>query len=281
MDDVLIVGAGASGAAAAWRLARAGLRVTCLEQGDWVSYADTPSLHPEWEIARQTTHHPNPNVRKGPSDYPVDDADAAIKPFLYNAVGGSTILWGAHFPRFRPSDFRTRTLDGVGDDWPICYEDLAPYYEQNDRMMGVSGRNGDPGNPPRGPRQMPPLAPGRAGERMAAAFDRLGWHWWPADVAINSAPYGAGRGACNNCGPCDLGCPVKARSSADVTYWPQALAAGVRLITQATAFEVETDAQGRASGVAYFDRDGVIRRHGAAVVALAANGLGTPRLMLL
>ena len=281
MDDVLIVGAGASGAAAAWRLARAGLRVTCLEQGDWVSYADTPSLHPEWEIARQTTHHPNPNVRKGPSDYPVDDADAAINPVLYNAVGGSTILWGAHFPRFRPSDFRTRTLDGVGDDWPICYEDLAPYYEQNDRMMGVSGRNGDPGNPPRGPRQMPPLAPGRAGERMAAAFDRLGWHWWPADVAINSAPYGAGRGACNNCGPCDLGCPVKARSSADVTYWPQALAAGVRLITQATAFEVETDAQGRASGVAYFDRDGVIRRHRAAVVALAANGLGTPRLMLL
>ncbi len=281
MDDVLIVGAGASGAAAAWRLARAGLRVTCLEQGDWVSYADTPSLHPEWEIARQTTHHPNPNVRQGVADYPIDDTDAAIKPFLYNAVGGSTILWGAHFPRFRPSDFRTRSLDGVGDDWPICYEDLAPYYEENDLMMGVSGLHGDPGNPPRGPRQMPPIPLGRAGERMAAAFDRLGWHWWPADVAINSVPYGAGRGACNNCGPCDLGCPVKARSSADVTYWPQALAAGVRLITRATAFEVETDAQGRATGVAYFDRDGVVRRHKAAVVALAANGVGTARLMLL
>ena len=281
MDDVLIVGAGASGAAAAWRLARAGLRVTCLEQGDWVSYADTPSLHPEWEIARQTTHHPNPNVRRGSSDYPVDDADAAIKPLLYNAVGGSTILWGAHFPRFRPSDFRTRTLDGVGDDWPISYEDLAPFYEENDRMMGVAGLSGDPGNPPRGARQMPPIPLGRAGERMAAAFDRLGWHWWPADVAINSRPYGAGRGACNNCGPCDLGCPRKARSSADVTYWPEALAAGVRLITHARVFEVETDAQGRATGVAYFNRDGVARRHRACVVALAANGLGTPRLMLL
>jgi choline dehydrogenase-like flavoprotein len=128
MDDVVIVGAGASGAAAAWRLARAGLRVTCLDHVDWVDPKATPSLIPDWEIARQTTHHPNPNVRAASQDYPVDDTDAAIKPLLYNAVGGSTILWGAHFPRLRPSDFRTKTLDGVGDDWPISYEDLAPYY---------------------------------------------------------------------------------------------------------------------------------------------------------
>lgn len=280
MDDVVIVGAGASGAAAAWRLARAGLRVSCLERGGWVDHAAAPSTKPDWEIARQTTHHPNPNLRRGPWDYPVDDAEAAIKPLLYNAVGGSTILWGAHFPRFRPSDFRTRTLDGVGDDWPIGYADLAPYYEQNDAVMGVSGLAGDPGNPPRGARPMPPLPPGDAAVRMAAAFDRLGWHWWPADAAINSRPY-EGRGACNNCGPCDLGCPLGARASADVTYWPKALAAGVALVTQARVFEVETDARGRATGVAYIDAQGVARRHRAQVVALAANGLGTARLLLL
>lgn len=281
MDDVVIVGAGASGAAAAWRLASAGLRVTCLEQGGWVDPAATPSLRPDWEIARQTTHHPNPNVRQGAADYPVDDSEAAIKPFLYNAVGGSTILWGAHFPRFRPSDFKVRTLDGVADDWPISYEDLAPWYEENDRVMGVSGLAGDPGNPARAPRQMPPVPPGVAATRMAGAFDRLGWHWWPCDVAINTTPYGEGRGACNNCGPCDLGCPQGARSATDVTYWPRALKAGARLITGARVFEVETDAQGRATGVAYFDVEGRIQRHRAAVVALAANGLGTARLMLL
>ena len=280
-DDVVIVGAGAGGAAAAWRLARAGLRVTCLEQGDWVDHATAPSLQRDWEIARQTTHNPYPNVRQGPADYPVDDADAAIKPLFYNAVGGSTILWGAHFPRFRPSDFRVRTLDGVADDWPISYEDLAPYYAINDQMMGVSGLSGDPGNPPREARQMPPVPPGPAGMRMAAAFDRLGWHWWPCDAAINTRAYGAGRGLCNNCGPCDLGCPRQARSSADITYWPQALAAGARLVTGARVFEVETDPQGRATGVAWYGRDGVVRRHRAAVVALAANGLGTARLMLL
>jgi choline dehydrogenase-like flavoprotein len=279
--DVVIVGAGASGAAVAWKLARAGISVTCLEQGDWVSYEDTPSLHTDWEIARQTTHHPNPNVRRQPFDYPVDDTDAAIKPFLYNAVGGSTILWGAHFPRFRPSDFRVKTLDGVGDDWPISYDDLAPFYEENDRMMGVSGLAGDPGNPPREPRQMPPLSPGPAAKRMAAAFDRLGWHWWPCDVAINSEPYGEGRDGCNNCGPCDLGCPRKARSSSDVTYWPQALRAGARIVTQARVFEIETDSAGRATGVAYYDREGKTQRLRAGVVVLAANGLGTARLMLL
>lgn len=281
MDDVVIVGAGAGGAAAALKLARAGLKVTCLEQGDWVSLNATPSLTHDWEIARQTTHHPNPNVRRNPVDYPVDDSEAAIKPLLYNAVGGSMILWGAHFPRFRPSDFRVRTLDGVADDWPISYEDLAPYYEENDAVMGVSGLSGDPGNPPREARQMPPVPPGQAGIRMARAFDRLGWHWWPCDVAINTKAYGDGRGACNNCGPCDLGCPHGARSSTDVTYWPQALKAGVKLITGARAFEVETDAQGRAMGIAYYDAQGRTKRHRAAVVALAANGLGTARLMLL
>lgn len=280
MDDVLIVGAGASGAAAAWKLALAGLKVTCLEQGDWVSPQATPSLRPDWEIARQTTHHPNPNVRRAPADYPVDDTDAAIKPFLYNAVGGSTILWGAHFPRFRPSDFRTKTLDGVGHDWPISYEDLAPYYAENDRHMGVSGLAGDPGNPPREPRQMPPVPPGSGAIRMAQAFDRLGWHWWPADVAINTRTYD-GRGACNNCGPCDLGCPHGARAAGDVTYWPKAIKAGVNLITNARAFEVETNAQGLATAVAYYDANGKAQRRRAHVIALAANGLGTPRLMLL
>ncbi|WP_421928611.1 GMC family oxidoreductase [Neoaquamicrobium sediminum] len=280
-DDVVIVGAGASGGAAAWRLAKAGFSVTCLEQGDWVSYEDTPSFYNDWEVARQTTHHPNPNVRGNRVDYPVDDSEAAIKPFLYNAVGGSTILWGAHFPRFRPSDFRVRSLDGVADDWPIAYEDLAPFYEENDRMVGVSGLAGDPGNPPRDARQMPPVPPGPGGERMAAAFDRLGWHWWPTDVAINTRPYGEDRGTCNNCGPCDLGCPLGARSSSDVTYWRAAVKAGVRLITGARSFEIETDARGRATGVAYYDRDGKAQRHRANVVALAANGLGTARLMLL
>jgi choline dehydrogenase-like flavoprotein len=280
-SDVVIIGAGASGAAVAWRLARAGMQVTCLERGGWVDYDRVPSLAPDWELARQTTHHPNPNVRRNAWDYPIEQTDAAIKPLMYNAVGGSTLHWGAHFPRFRPSDFRVRSLDGVADDWPLDYDELAPFYEENDRIMGVAGVIGDPGNPPRAPRQMPPLPVGRGAERMARAFDKLGWHWWVSDAAINSQPWGEGRGACNNCGPCDLGCAVRARSSTDVTYWPMALKAGARLVTEARVFDIETDARGRATAVAYFDAEGVKRRIGASVVILAANGVGTARLMLL
>lgn len=278
--DVLIIGAGAAGAAAAWRLARAGLAVTCLEQGGWVDPAEAASRLPDWEIHRQTTQSPYPNLRAQPWDYPLDDRDTPIKPLMFNGVGGSTIKWGAHFPRFRPADFRVRTLDGVAEDWPIGYADLAPYYAENDAIMGVSGLAGDPGNPPRPPRQTPPLPPGPGAERMAAAFDRLGWHWWVSDVAINSAPYD-GRGACNNCGPCDLGCPRRARASTDLTYWPRALAAGARLLTEARVFAITTGADGRATGAAYYDAAGIARHQPADVVVLAANGIGTARLLLL
>jgi choline dehydrogenase-like flavoprotein len=279
--DCLIVGAGAAGAAFAWRLARSGIKVVCLEQGDWADYSALPSLGSDWEAARQTTHHPNPNVRRMACDPPIDDTDAAIKPLMYNGVGGSTIHWGAHFPRLRPSDFRVRTLDGVADDWPISYGDLAPYYEENDAIVGVAGLAGDPGNPPRSARQMPPVPLGRGGEVMAAAFDKLGWHWWPADMAVNTRPYGEGRGVCNHCGPCDLGCPVKARSSADVTYWPLAIRSGAELITGASVFQIETDRHGLATGVAYHDREGIAHRIKTGMVVLAANGIGTALLLLL
>lgn len=280
MTGVLIVGAGAAGAAAAWRLARAGIAVTCLEQGGWTDPGQAASAQPDWEIRRQTSETPYPNVRNLPWDYPIADADTPIKPLMFNGVGGSTIKWGAHFPRFRPSDFRVRTLDGVADDWPIGYRDLAPYYEENDAIMGVSGVNGDPGNPPRGPRQTPPLPPGLGAQRMAAAFDRLGWHWWVCDVAINSAAYD-GRAACNNCGPCDLGCPRRARASTDLTYWPRALAAGAKLVTGARVFQITTGPDGRATGAAYYDAAGIARHAAADVVMLAANGVGTARLLLL
>ena len=141
---MLVVGAGAAGAAVAWMLARAGVKVVCLEQGDWVDPRAFPHWRADWELHRHTDLSAEPNVRRLPQDYPVNDAGSPITPLMYNAVGGSTIHWSAHFPRFRPSDFRVRTLDGVADDWPIDYAKLEPYFDLNDRMMGVAGITGDP-----------------------------------------------------------------------------------------------------------------------------------------
>lgn len=278
--DIAVVGAGASGAAAAWRLASHGLDVVVFDRGGWRDPAEAASQREDWEWARLSAWSPNPNVRRRPEDDPVDDRQSAIKPLLSSGVGGSTLMWSCHMPRFHPSDFRARTLDGVGDDWPLAYEDLAPYYALNEERMGVSGLSGDPAYPPFPPRQTPPVPLGEAEKRVAAAFDRLGWAWWPADIALASVPW-AGRGGCNNCGPCELMCPRRAKASADIAYAAPATALGARFVTGARVLEVTLDVHGRADGLVWRDGRGRDHRVRADRVVLAGNGIFTPRLLLL
>ena len=277
--DVLVIGAGAAGAAFAWSLARAGVKVLCLEQGGWLDRRAYPPALPDWELHRQTDWSPEPNERRLAVDYPVEDSESPIAPLMFNAVGGSTIHWSAHFPRFRPSDFRVRALDGVADDWPMSYADLEPYFDLNDRIMGVAGLVGDPAYPPKSARSTPPVPLGKLGATMAKGFDKLGWHWWPSDSAILTAPYD-GREPCNHCGPCDLGCTRGAKASVDVTYWPKAVALGAELRTGARVREITVDGEGRADGVVYYDAEGRVQEQKARAVVLACNGIGTPRLLL-
>ena len=277
--DIVVIGAGASGAAATWRLAQDGFGVVCLEQGPWMNPADYPVTKKNWEELSRTTWAFHPNTRQQPADYPVDDDRSAIKVFMYNAVGGSTIHWAAHVPRFHPSDFRVKSLDGVADDWPITYWDLEPYYDQNDEMMGCAGIHGDPANPRRSPRQMPPLPLGPDGERLSRALDRLGWHWWPSDNHVNSRPY-KGRDACNNCGPIVWGCSRKAKASVDVTYLPGAIDRGAEVRAHCTVFDIAAGANGRVAGVRYYDAHNQAHFQPAKAVIVACNAVGTARMLL-
>ena len=279
--DVLVVGAGASGAALSWRLSARGFQVTCLEQGGWTAPEAGPGADPAWERRRLADFHPNPNRRQGSADTPVDDTECAVRPLMWNGVGGSTVLWSALMPRMHPSDFRVRTLDGVADDWPLDYAELAPYYALNERMMGVAGLPASAAYPPGEAPLLPPAPILPMERRVLAAMDRLGWHWWPAEIGLNTVPHGPGRGVCVNCGPCEIGCHHRAKASADVTYWPLALAQGVRLITGARVTEITSDALGRATGAVWLDQSGLRRHTQAGAVVLAANGVGTPRLLLL
>ena len=125
--DVLIIGAGASGAAAAWSLADTRMHILCLEQGGWMNPATYPSTGRDWEARAFGDYSPSPNIRARPEDYPINDTNSPIKVVNFNGVGGSTVMYTAHFPRLHPSDFRVRSLDGVADDWPIDYETLVPF----------------------------------------------------------------------------------------------------------------------------------------------------------
>ncbi len=276
--DVLIIGAGASGAAIAWSLTETRMRILCLEQGDWMTPSKYPTTTKNWEAQQFGAYNIDPNVRGLETDYPVNNEASPIDVLNFNGVGGSTVLYAAHFPRLHPSDFKVRTLDGVADDWPISYEDLDPYFAQNDRIMGVSGLAGDPMYPPKDP-PLPPLPIGRVGEVVARGFDRLGWHWWPSDAAIISQPYD-GRDKCLNLNPCMSGCSQGAKSSTDITYWPQAIRSGVELRTRCRVREVTVSKDGMANGVIYYDADGQECCQKAEAVIMACNGVGTPRILL-
>jgi choline dehydrogenase-like flavoprotein len=276
--DVLIIGAGAAGGLIAKTLAESGLNVVCLDQGPWVTPREKPHASPDWEWQRATRWSTAVNTRKLPSDYPIDTTSENT--LMWNGVGGSTLVYTAVWPRFRPSDFRKGTEHGLAPDWPITYEDLAPWYDASDALIGVGGYEGNPAIPARGPFTTPPPAHGALGVRAGKALDRLGWHRWAMPQGIISEPFD-GRPGCNNCGACQSGCPTGALHDVSLTLWPKAIAAGARLIPNARVEQIETR-DGRATGAVYIDRmTGVRQRQEADLVVLCGNGIGTARLLLL
>jgi choline dehydrogenase-like flavoprotein len=278
--DVLIVGAGAAGGVVGRRLAEAGMDVVCLEQGDWPDRAGYPGPKPDWELQAMKQWSPDPNVRRRPADYPIDVSASDIAPLMYSGVGGSTVLYAGDWPRMTPSDFRVRSLDGVADDWPLSYEELEPCYDRIARQVGVAGYAGDPAYPAGADLPLPPLPLGAGVMDVVRAHDRLGWHWWPAPCAILSAPR-EGRHACAQWGSCMQGCPEGAKWSSDVGAWPQAIALGARLVTGARATRLLLGPDRLVTGAEYVDAEGRTERAEADVVVLAANAIGSARLLLL
>ena len=199
---------------------------------------------------------------------------------MFNAVGGSTIHWSAHFPRYHPSDFRVRSLDGDGDDWPLSYDELEPFYDLNDRMIGIAGRSGDPSQPPRSrsPDAADPARAARRGDGARASTGSTGTGGRPIPPSSRRRSAN-GRPATTAAPATSAARPARARS-ADVTYWPLALRLGVELRTRCRVREITVDEQGRARGVLYYDESGSLQEQRAPLVIVAANGVGTPRLLL-
>ena len=278
--DVLIIGSGASGATVARHLSRAGMHVVCLEQGRWINTHEFTGNRREYELSMFGPWSKNPNVRGLNEDYPCEVSDADIVPVMYNAVGGGTVHYGAMWPRFRPSDFRLRSMHGVADDWPIDWHDLWPHYNQNDQDFGCAGMPGDPAFPPMATPPMPAHPINDYGRTFASGMNKMGWHWWPAPNAIATRAIN-GLVPCVRYGVCESGCPNGSKASVDITHWPRALRDGATLVTHARVSQIMTDHKGLATGAIFLDADGTEHRVRSNVVVVAANGIGTPRLLLM
>lgn len=275
--DVIVVGSGAAGAAVTFGLVKAGLSVVCLEQGDFINPEHYPTTKPNWEKYKFSSFSPDPNLRMGNADYPINDTNSPISIANFNAVGGSTILFSGHYPRLHPSDLSTHTLDGVAEDWPITYEKLEKYYNRNQENVAVAGLEGDPAYPPI-KNLLPPVPFGKMVDVLAEGFNRKGWHWWPAYSAIATKEFKS-QNKCVNLGACNLGCPQGAKSSADITYWPLALSLGAKLMTNCRVRNIISTSSGKVAGVSYFINNQEKILEGK-VVVLACNGVGTPRILL-
>ncbi len=286
--DFVIVGSGAAGGVLAKELSTNGFKVVVLEQGRYIE----PTEFGHDEIAVNLEHALTNNAHNSPQTFRATPQDKPIQQLsaIYGrCVGGGTVHFTANFWRFHEIDFIERSRRGAVpgtafDDWPITYVDLEPYYTKVDWEVGVSGLAGaSPFDPPRTkPYPLPPLPVKSSGVIFEQAAWKLGWHPFPAPMAILSRPY-RGRAACIHCGRClGFGCEVGAKSSSLAAMVPVAQATGrCEIRTESYAFRVKTNRHARATGVAYFDRDR--RRHfqKARAVILSCNGAETPRLLLL
>lgn len=268
--DVCIVGVGACGGLMAKELAEAGLSVVGLDAG--------PRYDPKTDFENDEAEMLK-LLWSGPR---VTSGQDPIHPWSGTGVGGGTLVWCGVTPRFHLNDFRTASVDGVGVDWPLTYQDLTPYYDRVERDFGVSGQAGEnPWEAPRGSFPMPPLPFSRQAQVLAQGVKKLGGHPLHGPLAIASVPY-LGREACNYCGFCMQGCRSTAKSTTLFTHVPMAEAQGARILSDAFAFRVEYDAsRNRVAGVSYFDAAGKIHQVKARIVVLAAHAFETPRLLLL
>ena len=295
--DVIIVGAGAGGGIAAGILAEAGKTVLLIERGVERSYADSghrDHLRNQRLSLYGTNIGPdlegNPRVVVGP-DGTEHVARRPIDAGYHNlaaAVGSGTLVYGMHAWRFHPDDFRMASLYGVPDgssltDWPITYDELAPFYEQAEWEIGVAGAAGANRNEGarRRPYPLPPVPTYGAAEVLRRGAEKLGVTTFTPPLALNTVPRD-GRGACMQCGSCvGFLCPTDAKNGTHNTMIARAIRTGrCTLTTGAMVLSVDTDDRGKVIGVTLAEASGLPRRVRARAVVLACGAIETARLLL-
>ena len=288
--DVVIVGSGAGGGMTAHQLTKAGARVCVLEAGGW------------WDNAKDSAmlKMPYDSPRRGAStsERPFGEFDACIGGWQLpgepstkaegtkfdwwraRMLGGRTNHWGRISLRFGPDDFRRKSLDGLGDDWPISYDDLKHWYDETDKLIGIFGSVENLPNHPDG--VFHPAPKPRCYElEVMRASKQLGVTCIPARLSVITKPLN-GRAPCHYCGQCSRGCMTHSNfSSTNVLLLPSLKNGRLTIVTKAMARAVATGDDGKATGVHYIDvATGEDKFVGAKVVVLAASACESARILL-
>jgi choline dehydrogenase-like flavoprotein len=289
--DVCIVGSGAGGGMAAYVLANAGIKVVILEAGPLYDPAkNVMQLKWPWESPRRGA---NTALRHfGDFDAAYGGWDLEGEPYTHKdntkfdwfrsrMVGGRTNHWGRISLRFGPKDFKRRSIDGLGDDWPIGYDDVAPFYDKVDKLIGVFGSKE---NLPNDPDSifLPPPKPRLHELIISNAGKSLNIPVIPSRLSILTKPINNERGACFYCRQCNRGCTVYGDfSSSSVLVKPAVATGNVDVIPNAMAREVITNSEGKATGVSFVNKDDMQEYVvSAKIVMLAASACESARLLL-
>jgi choline dehydrogenase-like flavoprotein len=286
--DVVIIGAGASGATAAKVLTERGMRVVALERGPW---RKRESFGGD-ELANVSRYNLWPDPILNPRTYRAStDGETKVELFcpVPQMVGGGTVHWQGWLPRFTENDFKLRTI--AGDlpgttlvDWPISYADLEPYYTKVEWAFGVSGAGGV--NKYESFRSKdypcPPLPATRYGRKFYEGCRKLGYSCFPTPMAALSRPYNGRPVTVQSAFAQQHGDPTGTRSSALSVWVPDALKTGrFDLRPDCYVHEITVDGQGRAKSAVYQDADGDFIDQEADIFILACGAIESARLLLL
>lgn len=289
--DVCIVGSGAGGAMAAYELTKQGARVVMLEAGPWWDNTkDSSMLKMPYDTARRGGS--TPERQFGEHDACLGGWDIAGEPYTVaqgsqnfrwwrgRMLGGRTNHWGRISLRFGPHDFKAKSRDGLGDDWPIGYDDIKPYYDRVDKLIGIFGSNEGLENHPDG-FFMPAPEPRCYEKLVLKASKKQNVTCIPARLSIITKPLG-NRAPCHYCGQCNRGCMTNSNFTApNVLLFPAQATGRLRIITNAMAREVSVNDAGLATGVHYIDKSTGRDEHvNAKIVVLAASSLESSRILL-
>ncbi len=289
--DVVIVGSGAGGGMAAYILANQGLKVCLLEAGPMYDPAvNVTQLKNPWESPRRgasTRFRPFGDFDASYWGWEIDGEPYTHTPgtqwdwFRSRMLGGRTNHWGRISLRFGPKDFKGRSNDGLGEDWPIGYDDVKPFYDRVDKLIGIFGSVENLPNEPDGI-FLPPPKPRLHELMIKKAATSAGVNVIPSRLSILTKKINDERGACFYCSQCSRGCQVYADfSSSSVLIKPAIATGNIDVIANAMAREVLTNREGLATGVSYVSKDDLneYQVNGRTVI-LAASACESARLLL-